>query len=743
MLSIALFLPLLLQDPAAGSLEELLADSQDRSPAAVLAAADRFEPPADDAWEAQALELLEEAADPGRLALGRLLAQFDNPAAGAPLAELIRVEQPELARAALSTLSLPVFREDGPAQDALGGWLVTVDPEEAPDLYADAARTLYQIGDGARRRAAKRLLRSAMVSPDPAAGDAAALALARSGDLEDEEVLDRLEDMALGIDQRAVLAQALLDQRDQRFRYQRKIEALDQALINKVSLKGRAKDEGDLRVLLEVMRFVRSRHMEGEKFSDAELMAAAANGMLSALDPHSNYMPGELYKEFIFDMNPDYGGIGAYVNVLDGLFTITRPIYSGPAYEAGLLTGDKIIEVEGWSTIDQPADETINRLKGIPGTMVKVKVMRTGWTEPKDVEIERRIIELPSLFTEVLPGDILYLDLLSFTDGSTQEVLKAIQDARARGPLRGVVLDLRDNPGGYMSEAVGICDLFLPPNKLIVSTRARSGYREEHRTQNPPMVADELPLMVLINRFSASASEIVSGALSFHQRATTFGERSHGKGSVQNIYSLRIIQDEPWNDEDQNGKLDDWEEFDDLNDNGSHDLSPRVKLTMAYYYLPDGSTIHTQRRKDGTVAEEGGVEPDVTVAEEELDIQALRELQRLLEDEAFRTYAKEVYAGHPELSVELAEADGRDPQAYPGWDEFFAGIATTLDPNEVRRWVRRSLRNEVSDARGKRFAGAGFRGDFQEDQPLQEALRRILQDTGLSSAEVKEYEQVF
>ncbi|MBC8330277.1 MAG: S41 family peptidase [Planctomycetes bacterium] len=743
MLLAALLLPLLLQDPAAGKLDDLLSAAKDRSPAAVLLVADAFEPPAGDAWELQAVGLLEGADNAGRLALGRLLAQFDNPAGGASVAGLVRIGQDELSQAALSTQALPVFFEHGPAQDALGALLTSMDPEQAPELYAEAAGTLFRIGDGARRRAAKRLLRGALVSPDPGTAEAAALALARSGELEADDVLDQLELMAHGIGHRAILAQALLDQRDQRSRLLRKIDALDEALLNQTSLRGRAKDEGDLRVLLEVMRFIRSRHMEGEKFDDAELMAAAANGMLSALDPHSSYMPGQAYKDFIFDMNPNYGGIGAYVNVLDGVFTITRPIYSGPAYEAGLLTGDRIIEVEGWSTLDQPAAETINRLKGVPGTIVKVKVVRPGWNEPRDVEIERRIIELPSLLTEVLPGDILYLDLLHFAEHSTGQVLAAIEDARRRGPLKGVVLDLRDNPGGYMNEAVSLCDLFLPPDKLIVATRTRSGYREEHRTENPAVVPAEVPLMVLVNRFSASASEIVAGALSYHQRGLAIGERSHGKGSVQNIYSLRIIPDEPWNDEDQNGKLDDWEKYDDLNQNGRHDLSPRVKLTMAYYFLPDGSTIHTQRRKDGTVLEEGGVEPDVVVKEKDLDIQALRELQRLLGEESFQTFAKQVYAADPELSVRLSEADGRDPQAYPGWDEFYAGLATTLDPDEVRRWVRRSLRNEVSDARGKRFAGGGFRGDFQEDVQLQEALRRILQDSGLSSAAVPEYDQVF
>ncbi|RMH03530.1 MAG: S41 family peptidase [Planctomycetota bacterium] len=739
MLFPALLLSLLVQDPAAGDLDALAAAARAADPAAAIALADSFEPPAGDDWQEEAVHRLESAAGPELIALGRLLAGFENPAAGGRLAALLEDGDPALARAALAVLEMPAFQEDEPAQDGIGAWLAGHDPEEAPALYAEAARVLHAIGDGARRRAARRLLRAALAAEEPAVSRAAALALARSGELDDPEIEDRLGAIAAGIGPEADLARALLEQRDQRARFQRKIEALDQALAKQVQLGGRAKDEGDLRVLLEVMRLIRARHMRSDEFTDAELVAAAAEGMLSALDPHSSYMPGDVYKQFVFDMNPNYGGIGAYVNILDGVFTITRPIYSGPAYEAGLLSGDRIIEVEGWSTLDQPIDETIKRLKGVPGTKVKVKVVREGWNEPKEIEIERRVIELPSLFTEHLPGGILYLDLLHFTDGVTTAVLEALREARRRGDLNGIVLDLRDNPGGYMNEAVGVCDLFLPADRLVVSTRTRSDYREEYRTRNPAVVPEDLPLVILINHFSASASEIVAGALSVHGRALLVGERTHGKGSVQNIYSLKVIPDEPWDDEDGNGKLDDWEPFEDLNGNGRHDLSPRVKLTMAYYYLPDGSTIHKIRAKDGTVIEPGGVEPDVEVAEKDLDIQSLRELQRLLEEGAFRAFARQVLAADQDLALRLAEADGRDPQAYPGWDEFYAGLHTTLDPNEVRRWVRRRLRDEVADLRGHRFAGTGFRGDFQEDVQLQEALRRILRDRGLSAAEVPEY----
>ncbi|MCH2112668.1 MAG: S41 family peptidase, partial [Planctomycetes bacterium] len=603
------------------------------------------------------------------------------------------------------------------------------------------AYTLHTIGDGVRRRAAQRFLRDALAGEPSPARAQSALALARCGQLEDATVILELEQLATGFGLQATLAESLIEQFEQQQRFRRKLAALDQVLEHKQP--GAVKDGGDILLLEEVMRDIQMRHMEGERFSREELIAAAANGMLQRLDPHSNYLTGEEFNEFIFDMNPEYGGIGAYVNVVAGFFTITRPIYSGPAYEVGLRSGDRILEVEGWSTVDQPMDETIRRLKGKPGTEVTVLVHRRGWTEPRTMSIPRKRIDIASVFTEDLPGGILYIDLLNFTTDCGLSIVQAIEQARESGPLQGIVLDLRGNPGGYLGEAVDVCDVFLPAGNLVVTTKSRAGEPERYETMSPPAVPMDLPLTVLVDQYSASASEIVSGTLSIHGRATTIGERTFGKGSVQNLMRLQSLPDERWRDENRNGKVDDWESFSDRNGNGVHDFGPRMKLTMAYYYLPDGTTIHTLRGHDGEVLEEGGVEPDVAVEFPELDVQSLRELDRLIRESRFKNFAADFYADHPALAVKLAIFDGKKTEAYPGFSEFYVELSTSLEKDEVRRWMRRELRNVVADARGKVFAGSGFFGDFQEDPPLQVAIKRILEARGLSIDAIQEFGEVF
>ena len=294
-------------------------------------------------------------------------------------------------------------------------------------------------------------------------------------------------------------------------------------------------------MLDELLLRIRTQHMEGDKYSDEELIAAAADGMLRRLDPHSTYFSSEEYGQFMFDMTQAYGGIGAYVNTVDNVFTILRPIYSGPAYGAGLLSGDKILAVDGWSTVDQPNDEIIKRLKGEPGTEVKLEVYRTGWTKPKDIAVERARIKLPTVQTEMLPGGILYMELIEFSEDVAMMIVRAINAAQDQGELNGVVLDLRNNPGGYLMEAVQICDVFLPKGKVVVTTKSRSGSDEVYKTRVGELVSPDVPLTILINEYSASASEIVSGALSSHGRAVTVGARTYGKGSVQAYTPLLVM----------------------------------------------------------------------------------------------------------------------------------------------------------------------------------------------------------
>ncbi len=748
-----LLLPLLLpalQEPAAGDLDDLLARARTATPAAVLALADTAGTPEsldEEAWRGVLRERLAGAGGRELLLLGRLLADLDDPGAGALLVGLVEGGDPDLARAALATLELPAFTLDDPVQAALGDLLASWTAEEHPALYAEVARVLHGIGDNARRRAARRYLLAALSSLEPAPRAAAALALARIGETSRTEVLEELETLAQGAGPDADLARVLLERARSEERLRGKVEQLAEELQRLAEEDaGEARGPGDLRILEEIRARIKFAHMEGREFNDEELVAAAADGMLQRLDPHSNFLTGTEFSEFMFDLDPEYGGIGAFVNTVNGLFTIVRPIYSGPAFEAGLRSGDAILEVDGWSTFNQPQDEIIKRLKGKPGTKVLLKVARRGWDEPHDIEIVRRRIEVPVVQSEILPGQVLYLELVHFSSHCGDRLREAIAEAGGPEAIRGIVLDLRNNPGGLLDEAVDVCDVFLPPGKLVVTTRARPrlGGSREFRTRRPAAVPAELPVAVLINHFSASGSEIVAGALDIHDRAVVVGQRSHGKGSVQNLVPLSSVRDEPFEDENDNGFWDSWEKYVDRNGNGRYDYGPRIKLTTAYYYLPDGSTIHNLRDHEGRVVRWGGVQPqpEFRVPFPGVESRYVPELDRLMGEQRFREYARTVLEADREKALALAVYDGRDPLAYPGWEEFYASLDTWLPPDEVRRWVRRNLRILVSDARGRVFAGNGWFGDFVEDPQLLAALREVLRRAGVDFATIPEYATV-
>lgn len=550
------------------------------------------------------------------------------------------------------------------------------------------------------------------------------------------DVLARIAD---GTGTEAALARVILDRVSDQARNREKEESLLR-YAQQLQDQTATPTPGDLGPLEDVLRMAEAAHMEGERFSREELLEAAADGMLRRLDPYSDYLSSADVAEFKYEMDPQYGGIGAYVNIVNGVFTIIRPIYSGPAYRAGLLSDDKVFEVDGWSTAEQPQDEVIRRLKGKPGTTVTLKLWRPGWNEPRDVVVDREQIEVPVLEQEMLPGRVLYLELITFGAEAASQIAGAVREAQAAGPISGVVLDLRNNPGGYLEAAVDIADVFMPRDRLVVSTRSRTQPEERHFTTRPALVDESVPLVLLVNDLSASASEIVAGALGQHGRAVLVGERTLGKGSVQQL--MRVPGqpgDEPYQDSNRNRMRDEWETYTDVNGNGRYDYAPLLKLTIAYYYLPDGSSIHTLRDHDGRVTQAGGIEPDQVVMVPDLDYPTLRELDRLLGKDVFREFARKLYAEDAERAVQIAEFDNRDLGLYAGWDEFYTGLGTTLDPQEVRRWVRRAVRALVSDARGKVFPGGGFLGDFQEDPQLQEGIRVLLERSGHVAAEFPEY----
>lgn len=742
-------LPTLLLLAAQGptdSLGPLLQEAAQASPGAVLSLADRSELLYEDGWQDAAVEALAKAGPRQKLLIARMLTQSGDLRGAETLLVMLEDER-EPAMAALATIKLGTFDADEKVMDGIVTFIGSLIPEDDAELYCEACLTLSAIGDGANRRAALRYLQRTRESINDTVRRQGALAMGRTGAVLTADVVELLEEMANGFGPDAAVAASLLDQQEQRERFRSKLEAIERARVEEAEVEadGRALSPEDVEMLETILEMVRDHHMEGERFSREELIAAAADGMLKAVDPYSTYFTGEEYGEFWFDLNPEYGGIGAYVRTIDNVFTLVRPIYSGPAFEAGLLSGDKVLSVDGWSTAEQPDDEIIKRLKGPPGTTVMLEVFRDGWTEPREYELGRRKIELPVLQTEMLPDGVLYLELISFTVDCGRLVAEAIRQAQEQGELRGIVLDLRNNPGGSLEQAVAVCDTFLGRGKLVVTTRARIGEVERHATRTQALVDEEIPLTILINEYSASASEIVAGAMSVHGRATTIGERTHGKGSVQVMRRLPGLPDERYIDGNRNRIKDEWEEYEDRNSNGKYDFGPKVKLTVAYYFLPDGSTIHTQRDHEGRVTQKGGVEPDETVGFWRYEPIVLRELDRLIEKGVFQEYAEGLIAADLDGAIALAEYDARDVSRYEGWMDFYASLGTFLDEDVARQWVRRGIRNsvEVSDKRGQVFPGGGFRGDFQEDPQLEAAIRRIMALAGRDVLAIPEYAAAF
>lgn len=615
----------------------------------------------------------------------------------------------------------------------------------APEFRLECAASLHTLGGGEDKRNAWRLMNGFLASKDPELRQLGALTLARtraeiSGPLRDE--LRRLAALP-GV--RGRLADSYLEasriEEYSNTKLRRQAELLE-AQREQTAPKG---EVTPAQVFTTVLNVVQRGHLEGDKVKEQELLEAALNGMLHSLDEHSAYMSPEVFTKFEQDLEAGYGGIGAYVQTDpdDELFTITHPIYSGPAYKAQLRSDDKIVRVDDWPTIGKSSEEVIKRLKGRPGTKVKLYIWRRGMetakidrpTEDMAVEIERAAIQIPAVQSQMLPGKVGLISMVEFSRVAADELREALA-ALQRDGMQSLILDLRSNPGGLLDEAVEVAAEFLPKGSLVVSTESRVERGEKHYTESSADLPADVPMAVLVNRFSASASEIVSGALQDHQRATVVGLRSFGKGSVQRLIPLPGMQNDQFADENGNGRHENWEPITrDWNGNGVFDFAPHLKLTVARYLLPSGRSIHRELDGDGNIISSGGVDPDLKVEARQFDAWRVAEMLRVQNTRKIRDYVDRELPKNEALFVELAENDRRDPARYPGFDDLMAGLGTPLSADEVRQLVRVEVRRRVQDLRGKEFPG----GDFVEDTQLQAAIRVVLEKRGLSTADFEEY----
>ncbi len=327
-----------------------------------------------------------------------------------------------------------------------------------------------------------------------------------------------------------------------------------------------------LELFARVLSYVENNYVE--PVEGRKLMHGAIKGMLATLDPHTVFMPPEVLKEMQIDTSGEFGGLGIEVARKGERIVVVAPIDDTPAARAGIRAGDEILGIDGESTLGMDLGDVLQRMRGPAGRRVLLTIMREGFNAPRELVIIRDHIRIISV-QGALYGGIAHLKVKNFqdrTDVYLRKELARLREQNGGRPLRGVVLDLRNNPGGLLNQAVAVSDVFLPGNLTIVTTRGRNGSGGmEERSRDRDTEAD-LPLVVLVNGGSASASEIVSGALQDHGRAVILGTQTYGKGSVQTVIEL----------EDGSG----------------------LKLTIARYYTPKGRSI-----------QERGITPDYLVPE--------------------------------------------------------------------------------------------------------------------------------
>ncbi len=322
-----------------------------------------------------------------------------------------------------------------------------------------------------------------------------------------------------------------------------------------------------LRLFTEVLSIVQNQYVDEVPAKD--LIYSAIKGTLRGLDPHSSFLDPDNYREMQVETSGSFGGLGIEITLRDDVLTVVAPIDGTPAYRAGLHSGDRILKIDGLVTKDMQLSDAVKRMRGKPGTKVTIAVMREGWTELKDFEITREQIRVQSVRSHDLGNGVAYIRLRQFQEQTSHDIEQAL-DRFGRNGMKALVLDLRNNPGGLLTAAVEVTEKFIPDGKLVVYTEGRVRNQNMRFSAHAKKAYSEMPMVILVNQGSASASEIVAGALQDYGRAVLVGTQTFGKGSVQTIIPLS---------------------------DGSG-----LRLTTAKYFTPKGRSIHGK-----------GITPDIVV----------------------------------------------------------------------------------------------------------------------------------
>ncbi|MCX7956662.1 MAG: S41 family peptidase [Endomicrobia bacterium] len=350
-----------------------------------------------------------------------------------------------------------------------------------------------------------------------------------------------------------------------------------------LNIKTFAKDDTykQINLLLDVLKYTEETYVE--EVDRKKLLISAIKGMLKPLDPFTQFMEPDVYKELKVETEGQFGGLGIRIAIRDEWLTVITPLPGTPAYKAGILPNDRIIKIEAESTYGITIEEAVKKLRGTPGTKVNITISRESVKEPIDFTITRDIIKIEVVKYKMLGNNIGYIALYEFNNNSYDDISKALAELKKKD-MKSLILDLRNNPGGLLDQAVKIAKLFLDNNKLIVYTEGRRSPRKEYRADITAQYSD-LPMVVLVNAGSASGSEILAGALKDNKRALIIGSRTFGKASVQSVIDL--------------GE------------------GYGLKITTAKYYTPSGRLIQRDENVSSVAKSTstylGGIEPDIEI----------------------------------------------------------------------------------------------------------------------------------
>ncbi len=368
----------------------------------------------------------------------------------------------------------------------------------------------------------------------------------------------------------------------------------------------------NIEVFTEVLRAIEKNYVESQ--DPQKLIYGAIKGMVRSLDPHSSFLTKDEHRELMMETRGSFSGVGIEITIKDNVLTVVSPIEGTPAYKAGIKTGDKIIKIEDQSTQDMTMMDAVKNIRGPKGTKVKLTILRKGEEKPLEFSITRDVIPLKSVRHHLLTPVIGYVRISNFRSSTTEDLLSALEKMEKGRKLKGLILDLRNNPGGLLNQAVEVSDVFLDSG-VIVSTKGRNSSQNIEATAHRNKTTRDYPIIVLVNGGSASAAEIVAGALQDNKKALILGTRTFGKGSVQTILPLS---------------------------DGSG-----LRLTTARYYTPSGRSIQLS-----------GITPDIELAFVQPKEKKGKTTRRFMREEDLKRHMnKEADEGGPKQSNNNQESE--------------------------------------------------------------------------------------